>query len=400
MGFIPKLNTTTGTLRAYQLAAIVFISSFLAGYDSGVAGGILTFSAFEKDFGYGKSGESKVDSLTVGLNQLGSFIAAMLIYPITNKFGRKWSIIGSTAFYVVGAIIQVAPTHTLGAWYVGRFVAGMGMGGLSVVVPIYSAEMTPKEIRGRCGSFYQWLYTWGILLAYWTDYGVEQNTKIAGTDQEWQIPIGLEVAFSGLLLIGAFTLPESTRWLLSHNRSDEAWKSLAWIRGDDGELTHAEFTETKLGLVAERQATDNFSLRELWLPENRLRFIIGPALFVFQNTTGSSALAVFAPEYFKLIVGSTGNRDLLLTGLFGAVKVIACTFFIVVLAERIGRRSALTGGSVAMAVCMLIIGLITKYIPTTSASTGDVTSAGKATVAMIYLDIMIYNCSWGPVPWV
>lgn len=366
-----------------------------------------------------------MDSLTVGLNQLGSFIAALLVYPITNKFGRKWTIIGASvslredlcgdsagtsaylyifrsltclsnnqAFYVVGAIIQVAPTSSLGAWYFGRFVAGMGMGGLSVVVPMYSAEMTPKEIRGRCGSFYQWLYTWGILTAYWTDYGVEKNTHIAGTDKEWQIPIGLEVAISGLLLLGTFTLPESSRWLLTQNRTDEAWKSLTWIRGDDGETTHAEFTETQLGLAAERAACANFSIRELWAPENRLRFIIGPFLFMFQNTTGSSALAVFAPEYFKLIVGTTGNRDLLLTGLFGAVKVIACTFFILVLAERIGRRAALTGGSVLMAICMLIVGLITKYIPTSSASTGDVTSAGMATVAMIYLDIMIYNCRY------
>lgn len=50
-------------------------------------------------------------------------------------------------------------------------MAGIGMGGLSVVVPMYSAEMmTPKEIRGRCGSFYQWMYTWGVFSAYWVDY--------------------------------------------------------------------------------------------------------------------------------------------------------------------------------------------------------------------------------------
>jgi MFS family permease len=49
-------------------------------------------------------------------------------------------------------------------------VAGLGMGGQSVVIPMYSAEMTPKEILGRCGSFYQWLYTWGVFTAYWVDY--------------------------------------------------------------------------------------------------------------------------------------------------------------------------------------------------------------------------------------
>ncbi|KAK4541038.1 hypothetical protein LTR36_008407 [Oleoguttula mirabilis] len=399
MGFftIPELNTRKGTLRAYHLAAIIFISSFLSGYDAGVAGGVLTYKPFEKDFDYTSTTESKVNSLTVGLEQLGSFLAAIIIYPLTNKYGRKYCIIGSAAVFCVGVIIQVSPSRTLGAWYFGRVVSGLGMGGMSVVVPMYSAEMVPKEIRGRCGSFYQWLYTWGILLAYWVDYGVAASPSIAKVSAEWQIPVGLQLISGGLLLLGTFSLPESSRWLLTQNRTDEAWKSLSWIRGDAGEKTIAEFSETQQGLKAERSARDNFSLRELFQRENRLRFFIGPMLFIFQNTTGSSALAVFGPQYFKLLVGSTGNRDLLLTGLFGAVKVIACTFFIWVLAERFGRRTLLTGGSALMAVCMLITALIAKFVPTDSG--GNVTNGGRATVAMIYLDIMIYNCSWGPVPW-
>jgi MFS family permease len=146
------------------------ISSFLSAYDSGIAGGILTFKSFEEDFRYAKSTASRVSSLTVGLEQLGSFIAAALVYPITNRYGRKRCIIGSTALFVIGVVIQVINTRSLAAWYVGRIVAGLGMGGQSVVIPMYSAEMTPKEIRGRCGSFYQWLYAWGVFVAYWVDY--------------------------------------------------------------------------------------------------------------------------------------------------------------------------------------------------------------------------------------
>lgn len=190
------------------------------------------------------------------------------------------------------------------------------------------------------------------------------------------------------------------------------------MRGDEGERTQEEFKETQLGLRAEEAAKESFSIKELLEPANRLRFFIGPMLFIFQNATGSSALAVFAPQYFKLLVGSSGTRDLLLTGLFGAVKVIACTFFIWVLSERFGRKTLLTGGSALMAICMLVTALIVDEIPTQSGAT--VTHAGRATVAMIYLDIMvgvksspisvlgsvsdsdnaqIYNCSWGPLPW-
>lgn len=214
--------------------------------------------------------------------------------------------------------------------------------------------------------------------------GNKSFTKIS---REWQIPVGLQLLSGGILFLGTFTLPESSRWLLTQNRNEEAWQAMTWIRGDDGEKTLAEFSETQLGLQAEKVAKHDFSISELWQPANRLRFFIGPMLFIFQNSTGSSALAVFGPQYFTLLVGSTGNRDLLLTGLFGAVKVVACSFFIWVLSERFGRRSMLTSGSALMATCMLITALIVKYIPTEKST--DVTSAGRATVAMIYLDIMV-----------
>ncbi|KAJ5266771.1 hypothetical protein N7478_009579 [Penicillium angulare] len=397
MGFftVPELNTRLGTWRAYHLAAIVFISSFLSGYDSGIAGGILTFASFEKDFGYKAAHESKVSSLTVGLEQLGSFIAAAAVYPITTKFGRKWVIIGATGIFCIGVIIQVINTGSLAAWYVGRIVAGIGMGGQSVVIPMYSAEMTPKEIRGRCGSFYQWMYAWGVFLAYWVNYGVEQNSSIAGTRKEWQIPVGLQLVSGGALFILTFTLPESIRWLLTQNRTDEAWKSITWIRGGDNEKTKEEFAETQLGLQAERSEKEGFTFREILQPANRLRFFVGPMLFIFQNATGSSALAVFAPQYFKLVAG--GGADMLLTALFGAMKVIACSFFIFFLSERLTRRAALTGGSAFMGVCMLITALIVDKTHTTI--DGNTTAAGRATVAMLYLNIMVYNCSWGPMPW-
>lgn len=154
------------------------ISSFLSAYDSGIAGGILTYKSFQDDFRFTAAHKSKVSSLTVGLEQLGSFVAAMLVYPLTNKYGRKVCIIGSTALFVIGVIIQVNKTHSLGAWYVGRIISGLGMGGQSVVIPMYSAEMTPKEIRGRCGSFYQWLYAWGVFLAYWVDYVSSTSNNI------------------------------------------------------------------------------------------------------------------------------------------------------------------------------------------------------------------------------
>ena len=133
-------GTKLGTLRTYWLAIIIFIAAFLNGYDSGVAGGILAFKSFQHD---------------------------------SDKIGRRKAIAISAVIFLIGTILQTVDTHSLSAWYVARVVAGFGQGGCTLVVPTYSAEMAPKEIRARLGSFYQWMYTLGIFISYWINYVCE-----------------------------------------------------------------------------------------------------------------------------------------------------------------------------------------------------------------------------------
>lgn len=159
-----------GAVRSYWLAIVVFISAFTQGYDAGVGGGILAFAVFQKDFGFSTATLTQVQALTVGLQQLGAFIACFLIYPIADRFGRRAAIILSVVVFLIGAVVQTINTKSLAAWYIARFIAGMGQGGYTVVTPMYSAEMAPKAIRGRMGSMYQEMYTIGIFTAYWVNY--------------------------------------------------------------------------------------------------------------------------------------------------------------------------------------------------------------------------------------
>ena len=100
----------------------------------------------------------------MGLQQAGAFLACLIIWPIADKLGRKKSLMISSAIFCIGAVIETINTHSMAAFYVGRVVAGVGLGAATVVVPMYSSEMAPKEIRGQIGSFFQWFYTFGILL--------------------------------------------------------------------------------------------------------------------------------------------------------------------------------------------------------------------------------------------
>lgn len=386
-------GTRLGKIRAYYLGSVVCIGGFLFGYDSGIVGGVLTLASFQDDYGYAKAGATRTNSLSVGLQQLGAFVACFLAWPLTDYLGRKKALMISSLVFCVGALVQTVNTHSLAAFYVARVVAGLGLGTATVVVPMFSSEMTPKEIRGQIGSFFQWFFTFGIFTSYWVDYGVALGPS---NSRQWQIPIGLQLVPGALLGLGMLTLKESTRWLTKKGRHDEALESLKWIRADDSQAVLDEMEDIRLGVEMEARATEGFRPRELLQGDNFKRVFAAFAIFAAQQATGATAFAYFGPQYFKLLVGS-GNKGLLLTAIFGAIKVVACGIFVLFVSERVGRRNVLIAGAAFMAACQITTAAVVKAIP--PPEQGNVTSSGIATVALIYLFVIAYNFSWGPMPW-
>ena len=152
----------------------------------------------------------------------------------------------------------------------------------------------------------------------------------------------------------------------------------------------------KDGLFYEIQATEGFKKRELLEPANRYRLILAFGLFLGQQCTGMTALAYFAPQIFSVLVGP-GKQDLLITGLFGAEKFVMVGTYILFFSEMWGRRPTLYISALLMALCFIIVCIVNQ---TTPAPVGyHASSAGIATVAMIFLTNSIYQFSWGPLPW-
>jgi len=291
--------------------------------------------------------------------------------------------------------MEIPDSHHLSVFYVGRVIAGLGLGGATVVVPMYNAEMTPASIRGRVGCFFQWFYTIGILVSYWTAYGVSKHLGRAGAAQ-WQIPIALQLVPAAVLGFGVLTLKESTRWCTQRGRHQEAWESLVWIRASDAPYVQKEMAEIRSGVELEQRETEGLRFKELTQGRNLKLLAVSSYVFTAQQSTGATAFAYYAPSYFKLLINGDVNKNLLVTGIFGAVKVIACGFFVFVLSERVGRKTALVWGAAFMAICHITCAIIVKEIPPPS---GNVTSSGIATVALIYLFVIFYNMSWGALPW-
>lgn len=106
----------------------------------------------------------------------------------------------------------------------------------TVIIPMYSAEMAPKNIRGMLGSFFQFFFTMGVMTSYWIDYAMEKH--VPDSTAQWQIPVGLQLVPGAILGLGMLLTKESTRWLAKKGRLVEARESLAWVRG--GETTEVQ----------------------------------------------------------------------------------------------------------------------------------------------------------------
>ncbi|KAL4940192.1 hypothetical protein BDV06DRAFT_197187 [Aspergillus oleicola] len=385
-----------GRLRAVYLVSICCVGSFLFAYDTGIIGGILTLDSFMESFRYSESERSDINSNSNSLLQAGAFFSCFFAWPFTKKFGRRWSIALASLIFTIGGIIQVAPTHSIGAFYTARVISGIGVGMATVMVPMYSAEMSPKEIRGQLGSLFQFFFTLGVMTSYWIDYAVEKHVE--PSDRQWQIPIGLQLVPAGILGVGMLFLKESVRWLASKGRHEEALQSLIWVRGgEETEEVRAEWAEILDGISAEIAATEGVTWKELNISANRYRLFIAITIQICAQCTGNTSLAYYAPQIFGA-VGTSENDTLLITGFFGVVKVVACGIFVLFLVERIGRKWSLAIGAFFMGALMLIVAILAKVFTPDPDATG-ISSPTAASIAMIYLEAATYNMSWGPVPW-
>lgn len=162
----------------------------------------------------------------------------------------------------------------------------MGVGSLSMIVPMYNAEVAPPEVRGSLIALQQLAICFGIMISFWIDYGTNfmGGTGESQSKGAWLVPICLQLFPAIVLLVGMTFMPFSPRWLIHHDREDEARAVLANLRGleEDHELVEIEFLEIKAQSLFEKRTTaEHFPhLREL-TPMNtfKLQFVAIGSLF-------------------------------------------------------------------------------------------------------------------------
>jgi SP family sugar:H+ symporter-like MFS transporter len=260
---------------------------------------MLLFDDFIQRFGQTqpdgtKAFDTTISSLVVSTMSLGTLVGALAGAYTADWFGRRRSLSIGVAIFIVGNIIQITSMTTWVHLMVGRIVAGLGVGILSIGVPMFQSECCPREIRGAVVASYQLMITIGILVSNIINFGVRDNPG-QSSDASWRIVIGLGIGFSLPLGIGILFSPESPRWLAGKGRWEEARMSLARLRGKKHDLNdqfvNEDFKEMQESIAEQSSAGQGTWMECLTgqpsgIPRLVYRTLIGCALQFFQQWTG------------------------------------------------------------------------------------------------------------------
>ncbi|KAH7105773.1 general substrate transporter [Auriculariales sp. MPI-PUGE-AT-0066] len=392
-----KFHVTPFTI---MMALMASMGGFLFGYDTGQISDILIMDDFLERFaqctGTGSPSQvckfsNAIVGLIVGLLSIGTAFGALFTAPIADRIGRTRTMSIQCFVFSIGVIIQIT---SFSAWYqiaIGRFVVGIGIGGLSALVPVYQAETAPKHIRGTLTATYQWFITLGILVAYLFCLATRPTHNSAA----WRIPIALGLIFATFLGVGILFMPESPRFLLRHDREDEARRSLARVYpsvGDGENTVDGELREMKEGVIWERQQP-KATWSDLFRPHNKTlyRTLLGIALQSVQQLTGVNVFFYYGATIFQ----SVGIKDSYITQIILGAINFGTTFFGLIVLEKFGRRVPLIVGALWQSFWLFVFSSVAVARPPTEQN-----SSGYIMIVSAALFILGFATTWGPGIWI
>ncbi|KAH9850320.1 general substrate transporter [Lenzites betulinus] len=403
--------------RIFAIAVFASLGGLLYGYNQGVFSGVLGMHSFDSRMASAVN-DPNTKGWLVSILELGAWLGVLFTGYLADKLSRKYTIVLAVIVFCIGVIVQTtafAPSSIFG----GRFITGLGVGSLSMAVPLYNAELAPPEVRGSLVALQQLAITFGIMVSFWIDYGTNYIGGTGETQSEaaWRVALALQLVPAIILGVGILFMPFSPRWLVNNARDDEALQVLSRARRlpPNSDLVQIEFLEIKAQYLFEKETSaikfphlqdgsrmSNFKLGlydYLSLLKSRpllYRVLVGSLTMFFQQWTGVNAILYYAPSIFQDLglVGTTNS--LLATGVVGIVMFLA-TIPAVIWVDKVGRKPVLVSGAFIMAACHIIVAILTGLYHDSWQSHR---AAGWVACAFVWIFAMAFGYSWGPCAWI
>ncbi|PYU50333.1 MAG: MFS transporter [Acidobacteria bacterium] len=277
--------------------------------------------------------------LTVAMALVGTIVGAMSAGIPGQKWGGRETLRILAVFYVLSALGCAFAWN----WYAllaARFIGGLGIGGSSVLGPVYIAELAPAKMRGRLVGLFQINVVVGILLAYFSNYCIARMGLGAA---EWRWQFGVAALPAVLFLVMLFGIPPSARWLVTQNRVEEARSVL--------QLMGAENPEAELKEIVDSIHLERLQIAEpLFTRKYRLPIFLAITVGVFNQLSGINAILYYLNDIFGAAGFSKVSGDLQAVAV-GSMNLIA-TLLAMSVIDKLGRKTLLLIGSVGTAACL------------------------------------------------
>ena len=277
--------------------------------------------------------------LTVSIGLAGTILGAMTSGVLGQRIGGREALRIMAILYTLSAI-GCAFAWSWDALMVARFIGGIGIGGSSVLGPVYIAELAPAKWRGRMVGLFQINIVVGILLAYLSNYIIVMQHL---GPLQWRWEFGVAIIPSAIFLILLYGIPRSSRWLVTTNQTDEALDVLRLMGSPDSE---AELKEIMESVHMERGT----KAEPLFNGKYNLPIFLAISIGLFNQLAGINALLYYSNSIFAS-AGFSSNSAALQTVGVGLVNLLA-TFLGMSLIDKLGRKTLMLIGSVGMVIAL------------------------------------------------
>lgn len=270
---------------------------------------------------------------------VGSILGAIAAYPLNNKFGRKWPLVGAYFISVGGCFLQLFAPN-LAAFILGRFWNAFVMGIANATAPLYLSETVPVSIRGRVVSSINIMNLLAGVVATLVVFG----THTRPDKLSYMVPLAVQCCLPVILIPLTAMLPESPQWLIGKDRMDEAYACLRQLRGYSDAEVRDELRMMKLCEDNERHTTASISFWTIFSPQNLKRTITAGSFFSFNQCSGIFLSTTYA-TVFLVDIGVAGPFALTI---IASCCTLAGTLVAPLLIDRLGRRPLALAGMAAL----------------------------------------------------
>ena len=333
-------------LQIVLISLIVALGGFLFGFDAGIISGVMTYAGPEFD----------LTEIQVGWVVSSPSFAAMFSMLISGRIsditGRKKLLVFIALLYSVSAILS-ALTSSYEMLYIARMIGGFAFGAALVIAPMYIAEISTAENRGKLVSLQQLNIVFGFFAAFLSNYFFNKYNTIDSnflTDENvWRWMLGIELIPAILYFSLLFFVPKSPRWLYLNDQLSKAKEVLVNIYGyERGELEIKSIEENS----SFNKNKTKLKIKELFKPTLRFILFVGLIVGILQQITGINAIYFYATSIFKQT--GIGTDAAFSSGVLLSTISVIFTFVAIYLIDRMGRRPLLLIGTAGISVSLIM----------------------------------------------